>query len=131
MIELNFNVESEATVKDRLSKGYRGRRNFLFGELLQMIIYSTPVKDGYARGGWHTTIGDSPPAINRPPDKDGYSTLISGLAGLRGAGAFQDVYIKNGVEYINDLENGSSTQAPEGMVRVSLSAFKSMYGDVI
>jgi hypothetical protein len=130
MIDFNFNVETETTVQDRLATGYRGRRNFLVSELLQMIIYGTPVKDGFARGGWQVTIGDASISDNRPPDKDGYFTLISGLTALRGAGAFKDVYVKNAVPYINELEDGYSGQAPEGMVKVSLSAFKSMYGDV-
>lgn len=130
MIDVNFNIETETTVQDRLASGYRGRRNFLVSQLLDMIIYGTPVKDGFARGGWQVTIGNAAVSDNRPPDKDGYATLISGVTALRGASAFKDVYIKNAVPYINELEDGYSGQAPEGMVRVSLSAFKSMYGDV-
>jgi hypothetical protein len=128
--DINFNVEMETKVKDRLASGYRGRRNYLVSELLGMIVYATPVKDGYARGGWYLAAGNVSVGGERPPDKDGSATIFSALASLRGSSAFKDVYIKNDVEYINDLERGSSKQAPVGMIRVSLSAFKSQYGDV-
>lgn len=129
-IEVNFNIESETTVRERLSKGYRARRNFLVAELLSMIVRSTPVKDGYARGGWYVTTGRAGTSAPRAPDKDGGLTILAGIMALRGASPFKDVFINNDVPYIEDLENGSSGQAPEGMVRVSLSAFKSMHGDV-
>ena len=129
-IEVNFNVDNETTVRDRLTKGFRARRNFLVAELLSMIVRGTPVKDGYARGGWYVTLGAPSGSAQRPPDKDGGNTILAGIMALRGASPFKDVFISNNVPYIEDLENGSSGQAPEGMVRVSLSAFKSMYGDV-
>ena len=129
-IEVNFNIESETTVRERLSKGYRARRNFLVAELLSMIVRYTPVKDGYARGGWYVTTGRASTSAPRAPDKDGGLTILAGIMALRGASPFKDVFINNDVPYIEDLENGSSGQAPEGMVRVSLSAFKSMHGDV-
>lgn len=129
-IEVNFNVENETTVRDRLSKGFRARRNFLVAELLSMIVRGTPVKDGYARGGWYVTLGAPSGSAQRPPDKDGANTILAGIMALRGASPFKDVFISNNVPYIEDLENGSSGQAPEGMIRVSLSAFKAMHGDV-
>lgn len=129
-IDINFNVESETTVRDRLSAGYRARRNFLVAELLSMIVRGTPVKDGYARGGWYVSVGPSSGSAQRPPDKDGGNTILAGVMSLRGAGAFQDVFINNDVPYIRELEEGTSTQAPDGIVRVMLPAFKSMYGDV-
>lgn len=136
MMDINFQAETETQVRDRLSKGYRARRNFLVAELLGMIIFSTPVKDGYARGGWNVTTGAAPPPSNepkesRPADKDGSETLVKAVVGLRGVGAFRDVILYNDVPYIDDLERGSSTQAPEGMVRVNLAAFKMQYGDVL
>lgn len=129
-IEVNFNVESETSVRERLVKGYRGRRNFLVVELLSMIVRGTPVKDGYARGGWYVTQGAPGSTAPRGPDKDGAATILAGAMALRGGSPFKDVYINNDVDYIGQLEGGSSTQAPDGIVRVMLPAFKSMYGDV-
>lgn len=129
-IEVNFNVENETTVRDRLSKGFRARRNFLVAELLSMIVRGTPVKDGYARGGWYVTQGAPSGSTQRPPDKDGGNTILAGIMALRGASPFKDVFINNDVPYIAELEEGTSTQAPDGIIRVQLPAFKAMYGDV-
>lgn len=129
-IDLNFNVETETSVRERLSKGYRARRNFLVVELLSMIVRATPVKDGYARGGWSVSIGAPSSTGPKPPDKDGAATILAGAMALRGGSPFQDVHLYNDVPYIKDLEEGTSTQAPDGIVRVVLPAFKSMYGDV-
>lgn len=129
-IEVNFNVETQDTAQKRLAAGYRARRNFLAIELFSMIVRLTPVKDGYARGGWHISVGSPKDSGPRAPDKDGGATIMEALGALRGVGAFQNLFIVNDVEYIDQLENGSSMQAPDGIVRVSLPAFKSAYGDV-
>ena len=127
-IEINFTAETLAQTENRLAKGYRARRNFLVAELLSMIVYSTPVKDGHARGGWYVAVGASSSTAPAPPDKDGGATVMRGLSALKGASPFSTIFIKNDVDYITKLEEGSSLQAPQGMVKVSLSAFKSRYG---
>ena len=131
MIDINFNMETASEVKDRLARGYRARRNFLVSELLGMIVFATPVRTGKARGGWQVTIGAPASSDVDNLDQVGFDTVETGLSRLKGASPFSDVYISNLTPYIDDLENGSSTQAPEGMVKVSLSAFKSMNADVI
>lgn len=126
-IDINFTAETRQQAEDRLSRGYRARRNFLVAELLGMIVYSTPVKDGYARGGWYVDAGAPSGSAQRPPDKDGSATVLAGISSLRGVSPFKDIYIRNDVDYIDQLEDGYSGQAPEGMVKVSLAAFKSRY----
>lgn len=129
---LNFSVETREDSRKRMEKGFRSRRNFLISQLFGMIVYGTPVKDGYARGGWYIRFGEdsSGTGPDRPPDKDGSRTVMDALASLRGQSVFKDVVIDNDVHYIDQLEEGYSGQAPDGMVRVALSAFKSMHGDV-
>lgn len=128
-ISINFSSETREKAEARLAKGYRARRNFLLADLLGMIVYSTPVKDGYARGGWYVTVGGQSGTSPTSPDKDGAETVLRGLSQLRGASPFSDVYIQNDVDYIQQLEDGYSRQAPAGMVKVSLAAFKAKHGD--
>jgi len=129
--DINFNVETREKAETRLTKGYRARRNFLISQLFGMIVYATPVRDGYARGGWHVSVGGRGSTAPRPPDRDGSTTILAGLSALRGQSVFKDVWLNNSVDYIEELERGSSKQAPSGMVRVSLSAFKAQYGDAV
>lgn len=129
MISLDFNVESPAKVKDRLARGYRARRNFLVLELLSLTVYQTPVKTGKARGGWQLGIGAAPTGDTGRLDPEGSRTIMEELAKLKGSSPFAAIHLGNTVDYINDLEEGSSAQAPDGILRVVVPAFRSMYGD--
>lgn len=130
MIDFNFNIPSPASVKERLAAGYRARRNYLVLELLSMIVYQTPVKTGKARGGWQVNIGAPVSGNTGRLDKEGSETIMQELAKLKGASPFAAVHLGNTVEYIDDLEQGSSGQAPDGILRVVVPAFRAIYGDV-
>lgn len=84
--------------------------------LFNGIIGDTPVDTGRARGAWETTVGA--PATTTPDriDKGGKQAMAEVQANTP-EGAGQLTYIANNLPYIEDLENGSSTQAPEGMVK--------------
>lgn len=129
-MEVNFNIESGDKVKKRLTAGYRARRNFLVAELFGAIVFSTPVLSGRTRGGWRISIGTPPQEEKINLDPVGFDTINEQLGNLKGAGAFKDVYIYNRTPYVDELERGSSGQAPEGMVRVNVAAFKAQHGDV-
>lgn len=83
------------------------------------IIRMTPVDTGRARGNWF--IGMSPGnditrGTNRRDARYIESKLPAQLLGNK-------TYLYNNLPYIEKLEFGSSTQAPTGMVRVSLRAW--------
>jgi hypothetical protein len=102
------------------------------------VVLKTPVDTGRARANWFTTIGapssystsDADPSAM---EEDLHSVLASFRIG-------DDVYIVNNLPYINVLEyglfpnppkagtgktvGGFSTQAPAGMVRVTVSEFQ-------
>lgn len=68
------------------------------GDLFTSIILLTPVDTGRARGGWQIESSET-------------------------AGGGIHIEIFNSVPYIIYLEFGWSTQAPRGMVRISLAQF--------
>lgn len=78
-------------------------------DAFRLIVDKTPVDTGRARGGWQVTVGS--PAENEtglvgePPMPD-----------LSELGPFDVAYISNNVPYIIFLEDGTSTQAPLGMI---------------
>jgi len=75
----------------------------------------TPVDTGRARGNWQLTI-DDPAVLEKYSDRP----IEEGMATLKTLGIFQVVFITNNVPYIVYLEKGSSSQAPNGMVEITL-----------
>jgi len=48
-----------------------------------------------------------------------------------GAGRIRQIFIVNGLPYINRLENGWSQQAPNGMVAITLAELPARAGDIL
>lgn len=86
---------------------------------------SLPAPKGYvggrSRANWQISISipgnSSIPAI----DPSGAATEAAGIAEIATAKAGGTIWIYNNVRYIKRLEEGWSTQAPAGMVAVSLA----------
>ena len=60
-------------------------------------------------------------------DAQGQSTIDKGLAILTGLPAFSVVWLSNNLDYILFLEEGSSRQAPQGMVAVTVQELREMF----
>jgi hypothetical protein len=106
----------------------------LFGQVIKM----TPVDTGRAKGNWQCSVG-SP--ITSETDRDDGSRSQS----LSSSKAYSDVvrtvpkagnvvWLSNNVPYIRKLEyyppgKGGSIQAPQGMVRIAIQNFGSVFAD--
>lgn len=97
-------------------------------EILKRVIQKTPVDTGRARGSWQVLIGAAPTTETGVLDKTGSQALQAGLAVLANVKAFDVIYISNPVHYVVYLENGSSKQAPAGMVDVTLAEVTQLFG---
>ena len=83
-------------------------------EMFSQIIQKTPVETGRARGNWNITT-DSPD----------YSTSESGKSPnveVEVDNDFPDIYIANGLDYVVELEDGKSGQAPTGIIIPAIAA---------
>lgn len=91
-------------------------------DLLARIVRKTPVDTGRARGNWQTTINvfSNEERFSASPGNDAVIALTS-------MPAFAIVYITNNVPYIKFLEQGSSSQAANGMVAVSLEEMRAIF----
>lgn len=88
-------------------------------------VKRTPVDTGRARASWNTTEevadlsvapeGDHP-AFQGDLSQHPSPTPVGYLSGEK------PIYISNNIEYILDLEYGSSDQAPNGMARLAVAA---------
>lgn len=94
-------------------------------ELFSGVIRATPVDTGRARGGWQTGVGSAPEGDNKRLDKSAAKSIAE-VEQNTPAGAGQVTYLANNVPYIMNLEQGTSKQAPEGMVRKNVDRVQKM-----
>lgn len=81
------------------------------------MILDTPVDTGRARGNWQATL-DSP--ATEEIENESMSVALAGVAA--NLGKINDVsFLANNLPYIEELEDGSSKQAPAGMVRRNMA----------
>lgn len=106
-------------------------------DLLTKIVLRTPVGNpslwkssppagyvgGRLRGNWNTGIG-SIDSTDQRPAKAGAAPIARGRATVRTREPEADIYITNSLPYAIRVENGYSTQAPAGMVRVTVTEFQ-------
>jgi len=91
-------------------------------DLLSRIVFKNPVDTGRSRGNWQTAIGGS----NESEIEPLADPVATGTAVVSGAKPFGVITLFNNVKYIKALEDGSSRQAPRGMVKVSIAETKSV-----
>ncbi len=96
-----------------------------------MVVEQTPVKEGFARGGWRFSFGSPVSGTTGRKDPDGQATVFEEVSRLKGVSPFATIFLGNTVPYIDDLENGTSRQAPDGILRVVVPAWRAMNVDLI
>ena len=101
----NDKVEKAAT------RIFRGTALSLFGK----IVVRTPVDTGRLRGNWQVQLNSAPTGILEGTKVQSGSTK---------AKLGDSIYIVNNLPYAEVIENGSSNQAPQGMVKVTVAEFK-------
>jgi hypothetical protein len=83
------------------------------------VTEKTPVDTGRAKANWNVMVG-SPDTTTS--DKTKASPVV-----LNKGDGLKDIYITNSLPYIYALENGSSEQAPAGMVAITMSEISARY----
>ena len=110
--------EVDTFVKDLVPEKIVLLQKKLSFQALTLIVKKTPVDTGRARGNWQVTIDFAPiNSIDNTSIAEVFSKANTELSKLK---PFQNVYITNNVEYVIYLEEGSSSQAPYGMVAISI-----------
>ena len=90
-------------------------------QVLSGAVLKTPVDTGRARGGWQLDIGEESSLLSTPVElRRSLSVLADETSKLEGLQFGEKVIIGNNVSYIIYLEEGSSQQAPAGMLAVTL-----------
>jgi hypothetical protein len=89
------------------------------------IIERTPVDTGRARANWQSSIGGPDMTVTDELDPSGQGAIarLQKTAEAFDPAKGDSLFLTNGVEYIHELEYGSSQQAPHGMVRRTAGEF--------
>lgn len=94
-------------------------------DVAQEIVERNPVKTGFSRASWYVTLGGAPGSHPQQPAaaaQVNYSGVFATLsATLQNVKPSDTIWLSNNASYIQKLEYGGSKQAPEGMVRITLS----------
>ncbi len=94
------------------------------------VVLKTPVDTGRLRGAWLVSIDN--PVTYAPEGALGGGAaatlaISSGLGTIAGAAAFSNIIIQNNVDYSEDIEDGGSTQAPAGMLAVTVAEIEGIF----
>jgi len=122
----NFNREIDDFGKSIPNKVVELQKKIVL-EALRRIALKTPVDTGRARGNWQTTIAKAATNQLDVVDKQGDETIAKGLTAIKELPPYQVVYIANNVEYIEFLEEGSSKQAADGMVKTTVEELRQIF----
>ena len=87
----------------------------------QRVVLRTPVDTGRARSNWLVGLGAPRRDTTETLDKTGSKAIVDAANTIGRSRAYQDIWISNNLPYILALEEGSSTQAPEGMARIAVA----------
>jgi hypothetical protein len=90
------------------------------------VIMGTPVRTGRARANWFPSIGTPSDAVGDQVDRSGSATVERANALIAQQQGGHVFYLTNNVPYIVPLEQGSSKQAPAGMVMVTVRRFQAL-----
>lgn len=86
---------------------------------------------GRLRGNWNVGVNQVV-MVKRPVDKLGRDTVQRGQRVLAvRSEAEADIYITNSLPYAIPVEYGWSTQAPTGMVRVTVTEFQTLVNNAV
>jgi hypothetical protein len=90
-------------------------------KLFSAVVLDTPVDTGRARGNWLCSLNAPRPEIVAERKKGEVFTEIESIVGP--ISGDDTAYLRNNLDYIAGLENGSSKQAPQGMMRRNVMRF--------
>lgn len=123
-----FSIDLEKEIKDAQDKAEDTVKFAVLG-LFRAIVLKTPVDTGHLAYNWQVSVDSPETGIKQGVDPDKQNTLQQGQADI-GKWTLKNkmLWIANNVEYAEDIEYGKSKlKAPQGMVRVSLREFDSVF----
>lgn len=100
-------------------------------EIGTTVIRLSPVDTGRFRGNWQFTVDQPAAASLNTFDKEGHETIARLVADVQHLSFGQTAYLVNNLVYAVPLEYGHSSQAPTGMVRITLAIFQHLVDEAV
>lgn len=134
--DVRSNLKSFQRAVDRFSRTVPAAKVNLMQRKLALqalrgLVHKTPIDTGRARGNWQTTTATPAEGaiggITRKGQSVSSSPIEKGSVAIRAAQPFGVIWISNNLPYIEALEDGSSTQAPNGMLATTLSELRTQF----
>lgn len=96
-------------------------------DVLSAVVMATPVDTGRARGNWQASVGTKVDTEVERADKGGQATATTGAIkiGQMQVPYGQTIWITNNVPYIERLEDGHSSDKPDGILVPALNHVRS------
>ncbi|WP_053137554.1 hypothetical protein [Pseudomonas sp. CMR5c] len=95
-------------------------------EIGSTVIRLSPVDTGRFKGNWQFTVDAPATASLDNYDKEGHDTVARLVADVQHLTFGQTAYLVNNLVYSIPLEYGHSSQAPTGMLRITINGFQQM-----
>lgn len=95
-------------------------------EMFSKLVLRSPVDTGRFRANWGVAIGSMNTGSIELDDKSGTATISRNQAEILGVQAGDVITLGNSLPYGPKLEDGSSQQAPAGMVSLTVQEFQTI-----
>ncbi len=127
MTAASFNLAIDRFMRDVVPEKVAQLQRVITLQVLEGVVQRTPVDTGRARGNWQVSLEAPVLDLLEAMDKTGGSTIQAAVAQLGAIKPFSITYIQNNLPYISELERGTSTQAPNGMVAVTVVSVEAQF----
>ena len=115
----DFNKQLKRFIKNSDKKGTKAIRGVGL-KALSLLVYKSPVDEGVFRANWNAGINKLDESYNLEyTNAQGAKSKGEGRIGSVDSG--DEINLSNALPYAMRLEYGYSSQAPEGMVRTTLT----------
>lgn len=121
MISMKFNVNL-SRLRSNLREEAKKKAIRIAQEIVNGVIARSPVLAGDYRSSWNVSEGSMEFKFNN--NGNPASPTPAPAIVVSSNVALPHFYITNGAPYAQQLEKGSSTQAPLGIVRVTLASLR-------
>jgi hypothetical protein len=91
---------------------------------MRSVIKKSPVDTGLFKGNWQYGVGEMPTGQLDIYDESGKGTQVHLMGKVPKEAAGKLHYLVNNLPYSIRLENGWSSQAPSGMVGLTISEYQ-------
>ncbi len=95
-------------------------------ELARSVILDTPVKTGKARANWQASLNQAADGVLEQTDISGEAAMARVEQVLANMKLGDSFVLSNNLPYVAELEDGSSNQAPNGMLKRNVASWPSL-----